>query len=394
MRSMSEEAVSILAGSRSGDGVRAFAWYDGQLVGPEAGLPISDWSLNWDDRQVQGQFAATIDDPDGALAPWAVDDPLGVGGPRLQVIYTLPLGHTVDVGWFRIASNAPAESWRAYRLGERGDELRFVSGGGRVPVTAEDLTRLVVRDRLLAPDSPPAGATVLSEVRRLLRDIMPVTVSPGVTDAGVPRGLVYERERMDAVEDLLERIDCGCRMTNDGQLEVYPLAATDPVWRVVGGDEGVLISVQREQSIDGLHNGWVVEGQDADGRQLIGRAFEDSGPLRWDGPHGHDPYFQASTGLLKTQASVDAAAQTMRANGRAARSVDLVVECLPHPGLQIGDWVLVANPVVAGDPVPLVGRVTAIRLRGSAAGVSPMVITVACGYAEVQAVAQAVRRAA
>lgn len=391
---MSEEALSILAGSRSGDGVRAFAWYDGQLVGPEAGLPISDWGLNYADQQVQGQFTATIDDPDGELAPWAVDDPLGVGGPRLQVIYTLPLGYTVDIGWFRIASNAPAESWRVYRLGEHGDDLRFVSGGGRVPITADDLTRLAVRARLLAPDSPPAGATVLSEVRRLLRDIMPVAVAPGVTDVAVPRTLVYERERMNAVEDLVARIDAGCRMTNDGQLEVYPLAKTDPVWQVVGGDEGVLISVQREQSIDGLNNAWVVEGQDDDGRQLIGRAFEDAGPLRYTGPHGPDPYFQASTGLLKTQSAVDFAAQTLRANQRAARSVDLVVECLPHPGLQIGDWVLVANPVVAGDPVPLVGRVTAIRLRGSAAaGVSPMVLTVACGYAEVQAVAQAVRRA-
>ncbi|WP_175008113.1 hypothetical protein [Cellulosimicrobium sp. TH-20] len=392
---MSEEALSILAGSRSGDGLRAFAWYDGQLVGPETGLPVSDWGLNYDDRQVQGQFTASIDDPDGALAPWAVDDPLGVGGPRLQVIYTLPLGYTVDIGWFRLATNAPVESWRVYRLGEHGDDLRFVSGGGRVPITADDLTRLVVRDRFIAPDSPRAGATVLSEVRRLLRDIMPVSVAPGVTDAAVPRTLVYERERMDAVEDLLARIDCGHRMSNDGQLEVYPLAKTDPVWQVVGGDEGVLISVQREQSIDGLHNGWVVEGQDEEGRQLIGRAFEEAGPLRWDGPHGHDPYFQASTGLLKTQTAVDTAARTLRANQRAARSVDLVVECLPHPGLQIGDWVLVANPVVAGDPVPLIGRVTAIRMRGSAGGgVSPMTITVACGYAEVQAVARAVSRAA
>lgn len=395
MRAMSEEARSILAGSRSGDGLRVVAWYDGRVVGPEGGLPRSDWTLSWSDKQVQGQIGLTVNDPDGTLAPWAVDDPLGVAGTRLQVIYTLPQGYFVDIGWFRLASNDPAESWRVYQVGqdEDGDVLQYVSAGARIPITGEDLTRLAVRDRLLAPENPPSGATVLSEVRRLLRDIMPVKVAAGVVDSPVSSSVIYERERMDAVEDLLAEIGCGHRMSGDGQLEVYPLAATEPVWDVVGGPGGVLINVQRSQTIDGLYNAWVVEGKADDGRQLIGRAFEDGGPLRWDGPHGHDPYFQASTGLLKTQTSVDKAARTLRENQRSTRSVDLTVTCLPHPGLQIGDWVRVANPVIAGRPVPLVGRTTGIQMRGSEGGVSPMSLTVACRYEDVQAVAQEVRRA-
>lgn len=398
MRPMTDAALAALTGSRTGDGLRVHAWLDGRVVAQD--LPVADWSLAWDlDRQVQGQLSCTFVDVDGTLAPWAVDDPLGVGGPRLQAIYTVGgTSETVDVGWFQTTGSDPVESWQVRTLESQdpdapfGQRVEWTSGGASIPVEGADLTQVVVDDRLLAPSSPAAGATVLSEVRRLLQGVVPVTVAAGVTDAPVATSVVFERERMDAVEDLLGRIDAAARMTGDGQLEVYPTARTAPVWVVAGGDEGVLVQVRRSQRRAGLYNGVVSEGRDATTSLPVrGIALEGTGPLRWEGPHWRVPMFHSSP-LITSQAMADADAATTLANRTAQRSVDLDVTCLPHPGLQVGDWVQVACPIIGGQPYPLVGKVAAIRMRGNAGGVSPMTMTVRCAFAEVQAVASAVVR--
>ncbi|MDF2915998.1 MAG: hypothetical protein K0S70_215 [Microbacterium sp.] len=405
MRALPEDVVSGLTGSRAGEGILAHAWYDGEVVA--ADLPVESWSVNWDSaRQVQGQLDIEVRDPDGVLAPWAVDDPLGVGGSRLQVIYRFGSGATVDLGWFRITSSDPVEKWRSYRVNDStvptgvgelaffGERLEWVSGGATVPVQGDELTRQAVIDRLLAPESPRAGATVLSEVRRLLSDIVPVSVADGVEDASVSRTVVYEQDRMGAVEDLLDRIGCSHRMTGDGQLEVYPDAQVAPVWTLSGGDDGVLIDVRRSQRLDAMFNGAVSEGQDSANRPLIGRAFDTTGPLRWEGPHGRYPTFHSATGLLKTQGAVDADALTSLRSAVSQRSVVLDVTCLPHPGLQTGDWVTVTNPTVAGREYPLTGVVRQMSLSGTADGVKPMALAVECAFSDVQAVREAIRRAA
>lgn len=406
MRTMSEAQLSALSGSSRAAGVYVHAWYDGVIASEF--LPVETWSVGWDSaRQVQAQLSLTVRDVDGTLAPWSIADPLGVGGARLQVIYHFgsDVVDPLDLGWFRITGADPVESWRVIRLQDStntgtseaaffGERLEWVSGGASIPVQADDLTKQAAIDKLLAPESP-AGLTptVLGEVRRLLNGIMPVFVAPGVTDKAVSTSLVYERERMDAVEDLLATAGCWHRMTGDGQLEVYPTARTAPVWVVAGGDDGVLISVQRSQKLDGLYNGAVSEGGE-NGLPLIGRAFETAGPLRWEGPHGRYPTFHSATGLLKSQAAVDLDAKSRLRTDIAQRSVVLTVTCLPHPGLQIGDWVQVANPTTSGDAVPLVGVVRSLTLRGSASqGVSLMSLTVECSYDDVQAVRWAVQRA-
>lgn len=393
MRAMSDEALSALTGSRSGERVIAHVWYDGAVVA--ADLPLSSWSVSSDmSRQVQTQVSLEVRDPDGSLAPWALDDPLGVGGSRIQLIYAMSPTEVVNLGWYRLTKSEPVENWQLYRLGEAEDDVVWVSGGATIPVQADDLTRMVIMDRLLTASSPGASATVLSEVRRLLKDVLPVAVAAGVTDASVSPSVVYERERMDAVEDLLATIGCTFRMTGDGQLEVYPTAPAEPVWTVQGGEDGVLVSVQHSQQIEGLYNAAVVEGAtEGTNLPLFAVRTEQSGPLRWDGPHGHAPFFHSATGLLKTQPAVDLAAVTVLADRVRTRSITLNVTCLPHPGLQPGDWVRVASPTVSGKAYPLDGVVRSMELRGSTSGTAPMTLSVECSFEDVQAVVTMIRRA-
>jgi hypothetical protein len=76
------------------------------------------------------------------------------------------------------------------------------------------------------------------------------------------------------------------------------------------------------------------------------------------------------------------------------KALPLTVMCTPHPGVQIGDWVRVAQPTINGQEFPLDGIVSGIQLKGSTAGVDPMQLTVQCALADVQAVGLSVRGAA
>ena len=400
-RPIDAATLAALNGSRTGDQITVWAWYDGKLAHPEP-LNVSAWAMDWDDSRGYQSLTLTVQDPTGDLAPWLLEDPLGAGGARLQVTYTVGSAGTVNLGWYRITDPDPSESWVAYTIAEAGTTtpgapvvqgafLRLAPMGATIGLAASDLARVVANDRFVAPESPQGTApTVLGEIRRLLLDRVPVVVDAGVTDTAVNRTLVYEQQgdRWAAVQDLAKRLGAAVRMNGDGQAEVYPLATADPVATLYGGPEGLLVRVSRGQSYDGLYNYFVADGTattpDGQSVPIRGSARIETGPLRYGGPHGRYPKFYSST-MLTTQAQCDAYAKTMRDTQVAGLTIDLAVEALPLPHLQLGDWVTVANPVTDGGAVPLNGRVVKMGMRGSGNAVDRMSLTVRCSYADVAA---------
>lgn len=395
MRNLDTATQDALNGSRAADTITAYVWYGGELA-YEDPLPISSWSFSWDaTRQVQ-TMTCEIDDADGKLAPWLFEDALGVGGSRLQIIYNVGGAGSVNLGWYRITHPEPDEAWYGYTVDAAGQintdlpvsngKLQLlVTGGASIKVDAADLALLIKNARFIAPESPQGSApTVIGEIKRLLADICPVSVLAGVVDDDVNKKLVYPAERINAVEDLCRRIGCEFRMNGDGQLEVYPVDATTPVWQIRGGAEGALIKVNRTQNIDGLYNIFVADGQGSKQQPIRGVAKIESGPLAWDGEHGSYPTFYSST-MLTTQAQCNAYAIRMRDSLLAGLTTDLTVQCLPHPGLQHGDWVTVAAPVINGQVVQLNGRVKTMSLASAAGNsVAEMTLTVECAYSDVE----------
>ncbi|WPM94343.1 hypothetical protein VG1_CDS0019 [Arthrobacter phage Cupello] len=369
-------------------------------------LPIADWSLEWDgsaSKQVQGVLNLTVKDPDGSLAPWLWDDPLGVGGAELMCRYVVGGAGTVNRGWYRITGNEPKESWYSRTVREEGyrepggsvpagNRLVMVTGGTLVPLTAEDRTVNLALDEFLVPEQPAgASPTVVSEIQRIVGDAVPL-VFLGVTDEPVPLDVTYEGPRIDAVMDLAGRVGASLRMGGNGELEVY-VKDPAPVWAVAGGDDGALINIDRSQSVDVLANVGVARGEykyvDGGGqeqtRPLTGVAQVTSGPLAVGGPHGRIPREMESK-LLDTQAKVDKAARSLITNYLASLTLDLEVTSLPNPALQVGDTVTVTQPVVDGRLVPLVGEVIKMKLTGSGSSVGNMVMTVRCSMGQVQTV--------
>src|SRR5690625_1607271 len=394
MRPMDAYDVDSLPGSRSGDRVVAEAWYDGALVAGD--LPVVSWRLDWDrSRQVQCQGQVQIVDADGVLDPWAVDDPLNVGGATVRLTWVFASGGEVALGEYRTTQSSPAQQYVMKRIvtgyDDQGlpiyeDEGRWLRAGVQVTLNIDDLTWNVKTADFLGPETVQHTSSVLAEVDRLCEDLIDIDPREDVQDASVPSAITYEGDRMDAIGSLLRSIDAEGRMTGDGVMEIIPSAEGDPVWVAAGGEEGVLIDFGRTYSAGDLVNTVVVEGRrEDDDRPLIGVARETTGPLRTDGPHGLVPAYRQAD-LLNTPVKVDRADETHLREVAAARSIVLPVTCLPHPGLQVSDVVRVVTP--EGD---LVGPVQSMSLSGSDGAVHPMSIGVSVPMEAVQNIGVALR---
>ena len=390
MRAIDEATDAALEGTRPADSLTVWAWRDGSLVVPEP-LDVISWSFNdeaGENVKVGQKVSLTVADPDGTLGAWRFDDPLGVAGTKLQIIYRVGGAGAVNFGWFRIVGNDPSVMVDSRLVNEYGlvvpdseDEAhtrRIYIDKGIVRLEAVDLTIDVDRDRFESPESPGADATALSEFARLTQEHFPTVVDDGVDDVDVSRQLVFDRERLDACQDLLSRVGARYRMGGDGECHVYPLV-TDPVWRVA--PNAGLINVARKQSLDGLYNRWVVEGQDqTEGDPIRGVVSIETGPLRWGGPHGRAPYFYRSE-MIRTQSQAIGYAVVLRRAFLASLAIELDVETVPRPELQGGDRIEVGCPF-DGRIVYVTGTITGVR-RAGAPVPNRTQFTVSCSYADV-----------
>lgn len=393
MRLIDEAALTALEGSRPADTLTVWAWRGGSLVVPDP-LQVISWSVDddaGDSVKVGQKLSLTVADSDGSLGAWRFDDPLGVAGTTLRVIYRVGGASAVNFGWFRVTSNEPAEVQDSRVIDEYGlvvpgsalepHKRRVYVTTSVVKLEAVDLTANVDRDRFWSPQSPGAGATVLSEFKRLTKGHFPTVVDDGVTDKGVSRLLVFDRERLEACQDLLSRIGARYRMGGDGECHVYPVNS-DPVLRIEPGVS--LVSVSRKQSLEGLFNAWVIEGKDSGNGSPVQAVVKiEAGPLRFDGPHGRNSFFYSSE-MIETHGQATAYGLQLRDEFLDQLAIELAVETIPRPELQAGDRVEIGCPVVAGHVVYLPGLITGIRRAGSPVPDSTS-MTVQCTYADVVA---------
>jgi hypothetical protein len=357
------------------------------LVLPEP-LQVISWSAEdnaGDSVKVSQTLSLTVADPDGSLSAWQFEDPLSVAGTRLQVIYRVGGAQALNYGWFKITGNAPDEVIQSRLVNEYGyaqpdspvephKRTKYIVGG-RVQLNAVDITADVDADKFEAPESA-SGLTVLGEFARLTAEHFPTVVDAGVPDADVSPFTVWDRERLEACQDLLARVDAGYRMGGDGECHIYPRQSA-PVWRVEPGQG--LVSVQRSQAADGLYNKWVVEGKDSgDGKPVRASSVIDTGPLRYGGAFGRAPFFYSSE-MITTEGQALAYSIQLREEFLASLSIELTVETVPRPELQAGDWIEVGCPIAAGHVAYLPGQLTGIR-RGGEVVPTGTTLTVACSY--------------
>lgn len=382
MRELPEGLLENGYGSLSDGYLEFTCWYNGMPVLED--LPHSGWSQTFSGgEQVSGSTKVTIPDASGELAPWGVDEPLGVGGSLLQTRLILDSA-AVQLGWQRITDSATTEVWRTSKDGDL-----WIPGGAEITVDANDLTVMVAGAKFVSPESPLTGATCISEIRRLLLGIMDVTITEDVQDIIIPPTLTYKDERMDAVEDLISAMGCSYRVTGTGQLEVYKPNKVS-VWTVKGGQfNSTLINVTRSQNISNLKNLIVARATLQGGEELQAAEAMTNGPLATTGPHGIWPDFVTADFALNQFDMQEAAHNALEAN-MASLSVDIPLTTVFHPGLELGDWITVMIPLTTGKEYPLPGRVTSISYSGNRIPTS-MGITLKAELVDVQKLSYALK---
>lgn len=314
------------------------AYYGGQWLGE---VPHTDGEIEWDDGSlVQSKLTFTAPDPAAWWTPPPVavrwidhgsqdetpditTTPLGADGHRIRASYGIrrPGGKDiawVQLGWFRISDAVP--------------------DGGVVKVTAPDLMDAVQRSRFTGPYSTYDNTAYLFVLDFMLFPLVPnVQTDTALSHRGM-RTKSWERERLDAVQEVIDSMPGRGGLDSSGTFVVEPAATVRPLSGVLrSGEGGNAISVRVLANPDSGFNACVAIGRDpVTGQDIQGIAYVTSGPRRWDGPYGRNPGFYASDLLTTPQMCRDTAYATLDRWQRRQAEV-WRVEMAPDPRLELGD---------------------------------------------------------
>lgn len=323
---MSTEALAIVQRSFIME-VRASVWRGGELLADD--VPVADGSETRDrSLLVPERVTLTVPRRDRGI-DWDPgsdpDHPLAAFGQQLHISYGIDIGRDefewIDRGWFLI-TDAQAD-------------------GDTVTVTAEGLLTLISEARFVAPFQPAAGDTLVSTVRALVEPALTVVFDDSLVDRDVPLGMQWDEDRLGALKEVRDAWPADARVHEDGYLLIEPVTDVGAsVLSLTDGVGGTVMRWQGRSTRDSAFNAVVAQGEDADGNQLRGTAYDQTSPYRIGGPFSPlpVPHFYSSP-LLKTVTQCrNAAASTLT---RLRRTADrrLEVSMVPHPGLQLGDTV-------------------------------------------------------
>jgi Domain of unknown function (DUF5047) len=328
MISLSDEALSVLTGTYTYH-IAVESWLDDQLLADV--IPVSSGSEETDrSLTVPESITLTVPRVYGGVSwsPAERDHPLAAHGQRLRVQLGIGLqGGTVEWiqrGWFLVRDSR--------------------AQGDSVMVRAVGLLALIEEARLVSPYQPTG--TLVSTLRGLVEPALTVVVDSALTDRAVPSGVNYDEDRLGAVLELIDAWPAEAHVTEDGYLSVRPVqSSATPVLSLTNGAGGTIITATGDSTREGALNAVVARGTAADGAQVQGVAYDNSGgPMRYGGPFNPLPvpfFFQSP--LLTSTPQCESAAQTVLARKRRESALRFTAEMVPHPALQAGDVVSVTT---------------------------------------------------
>ena len=373
MIEFSETASNVLASQGFQLFARIESWFGDVLVADD--VPIID-ATETQDATLRVPERLTFKVPalkDGvSWVPTSFDSALGCYGQRVRV--SLGVGliggsdriEWVNRGWFLI-----------YSAGPDGDSI-----------TVEALGLLTLVDEAVLPTEyqPAAGASLVSMIRDLIEPGITVNVEDAPADRAVPTTVTFSDNRLDNVYAALDAWPAVALVTSNGYLAVQPQpgdpVADDAVLELTDGVGGTVVDSSTSITRDGAFNAVVAKGQypDSDatraGQEIIQTAYDTvtGSPYRNGGEFSPYlvPYGYASP-LLSTVQQVQAAARTRLKTLRRNASRTVQVAAVPHPGIQLGDVVVLTCERLGIDAE--LGTVGAFSLPYLANG-GPMQLTI------------------
>ncbi|QWF81130.1 DUF5047 domain-containing protein [Amycolatopsis sp. CA-230715] len=219
---------------------------------------------------------------------------------------------------------------------------------GPIRITGSDRSANIRDGRNPAPIQFGAGATLASVFDYLVGQVVPNLVSvyddPAMKTKPIGWPYTVDEDRLKFVRDLAAAY--GKRLFFDyaGRMQVRnaPLPTNAPVWTVNQGRNGVLVSMKRELSRDGVYNAVVATGEPAGELPPVRGVVVDDNPTSptyWNGPFGRVPRFFSSSFMTTNQQCVNAARAQLAKSTGLPYTVSL--GAVPNHALEPGDVITV-----------------------------------------------------
>lgn len=302
MRSVSTGFLAALRGSHGQlTRVRALSSYQSGTDPTGTELAVNDGAVK---ASARAEIRSSCDLTIVARWPALTTDLLTPYGNELYIERGLAFGNgtteMVGLGYFRIDSV---------------EESNYPVGALRL--TGSDRMAGIRDARLTAPRQFLPGVTVGSIVTSLVTEVYPsATIEWDDTTDGtvLARQQVVDRDRYAFLDQLVAAYGKIMYWDHRGVLVVKtPPDPTVPVWDVDSGSDGVMVSLSREISRDGIYNAVVALGEGADTTAPVRALSVDNDPnsaTYWFGRFGQVPYFFHSP-LITTTGQAASASQTL-----------------------------------------------------------------------------------
>lgn len=322
---------------------------------------VDDWALDADlDRDPKVTGTLTITRPSVSGESWVPDGANGILSPfRATLVLTEVINAggyeaRVQLGLFDVVSVPSAVDVTArvnYRFSEGsapgvdvlpGEDVYpggYAARAGDVIVVATTFTVEVESlDGRVLNASFRKPRTVSGSAWAEWRAVGLLPVVESVTDATLPLTTwpAEQGSRLDAVQACARYLEGVPVVDSFGQWVLVTDSA--PTVELVTGETGTIVEVAAAQSTDGFYNVVVGDYETESGRP-IRAVWEAPGDLSPDAL-GREWVRYHSSDMVRTQASADAAVASVGASS-ISRQVDLEVECIYNPTLELGDRVLV-----------------------------------------------------
>lgn len=319
---------AVLAGAY-GWAPQMSAWKGATLLADA--VPVVAGRLSADaSQEVPERLTFTVPEFDRGVSwvPDGPDHPLAAFGQFVSV----------DV---RVRSSVSGGEWVS-RLGRYlVQSWEHDDRAGEVRVECVGVLQKALDARFRVPESPRAGGTLASELRRLMAPGIPVYVDAALADRAVPQSFQWPEDRLSALYDICDAWPARLRVDDLGAARVLPpLPSTpEPVLTLTDGQRGTVIGAPRSAGRDGIYNVVVARSSATDDPakapvQAVRQVT--SGPLT-PAVYGEVVRYWSSP-LATTTAELGAAAETILATS-VRPAVSQRATIAPDPRIELDDAV-------------------------------------------------------
>jgi hypothetical protein len=332
MRPVSDRFLASLRGSHRAVSQALAIEQPGQSgvsPGNTTELSIISGDVRFDSKaRIRSTLQLEIDGTE--LFPRRADDLLMPAGAEIYVRRGLDYGggsiEYVGLGYFRIDSIEQDEA-----------------PDGPIRIAGSDRMAVLIDARLTSPIQFPADSTYGEVIEYLVEQANGYSVEFDYDDdldsQEIGRALLAEEDRWQFLDDLLTARGKIWFWDHRGYLVIKdPPSATEVVWEVNSGADGVLVQMARDLSREGVYNGVVATGEAFD-TEAPARAVvvdeDDQSPTFWYGAFGKVPRFFSSPFITTDAQALSAATSLLRQNLGLPYSVDFTN--VPNPAIELWD---------------------------------------------------------